>query len=179
LTLFEYAIVFWLETVPNQTIRVPDLPVTSIENVKPDSIARLLGINHRPDPMWIVWRVEAFDRANVALPAANAPFRIQVPALSVNEDNRNVIPDHFSFPATSRTRLTPETKVKYGVPRAANVSITVWDMHGRQIASLQQGRMAPGQYEAVWIANGLTSGVYFIRMQSEGFVTMNKAILVR
>ncbi len=175
-----YALVIWEETNPNITLRIMGIEGASYQNpaYSPIAIADSLNL-WLGTPFWLNWRVEAIDRSPAALPAANAPFRFQIPQLSVRDDGFSSIPDHFFLSGNFPNPFNSETTVRYGLPVPALVSLTVWDMHGRQVAELQRGQIAAGQYEAVWNAAGLTSGIYFIRLQANSFITMNKAILVR
>jgi hypothetical protein len=50
---------------------------------------------------------------------------------------------------------------------------------GREIALLVDEMKQPGTYIATWDASGLSSGVYFYRLQSGGFVETKRMILLR
>jgi hypothetical protein len=61
--------------------------------------------------------------------------------------------------------------VRYGLPRAADVSLGVFDMSGRLVRTLVQSRTAPGWHELRWDGNDATgrraaAGVYFLRLNA-------------
>ena len=59
--------------------------------------------------------------------------------------------------------------LRYSLPAARDVSIVVYDIHGRQVARVLEGREGPGEHELTW--NGRTgsgqavgAGTYVIRL---------------
>jgi hypothetical protein len=52
-------------------------------------------------------------------------------------------------------------------------------MLGREVATLVSGRQAAGRYQVPFTATGLSSGVYFYRLQAGAFVDTKKMMLVR
>ena len=63
------------------------------------------------------------------------------------------------------------------MPEDADVSIVVFDIAGRRVATLEQGRESAGTHEVNWNTNGVRGGMYFCRMQVGG-VTVTKSLLV-
>jgi ligand-binding sensor domain-containing protein len=57
------------------------------------------------------------------------------------------------------------------------VSLRVFDLLGRQVATLVNDHLPPGRYKTTWDASGMPSGVYFCRIQSLGFMQTRKLIL--
>ena len=64
-----------------------------------------------------------------------------------------------SNPARGRVQL------QYGLPKAANVKLTVVDVQGREVAELANGSMAEGWHTATWDGNRAAAGVYFARLR--------------
>jgi hypothetical protein len=81
--------------------------------------------------------------------------------------------------------FNPSTSVKFALPLAGNVSLVVFDVLGRLIASLVDGHYQAGYYSATWNASYVASGVYFIRftaLDESGavrFSRVNKLVLLR
>ncbi len=57
--------------------------------------------------------------------------------------------------------------------------LKIYDLHGREVASLADGLHHPGQYSAVWRAENLASGVYFYRLQAGSFTDFKRLVLLR
>jgi flagellar hook assembly protein FlgD len=59
------------------------------------------------------------------------------------------------------------------------VTIKIYDILGRKIATLVDERKQPGEYNVTWNAEGVPSGVYFYRIVAGNFVEKKKMILLR
>lgn len=70
--------------------------------------------------------------------------------------------------------FNPTTKIKYTIPHNAPVQLKIYDIIGREIRSLVNEVQDKGKYEVTFNATGLTSGMYFCRIQSSDFVSTKK-----
>jgi hypothetical protein len=59
------------------------------------------------------------------------------------------------------------------------VSLKVYDVLGKEVATLVNKRQAPGNYQVVFEAKNLPSGIYFYRLRAGGFVATRKLLRVR
>jgi beta-N-acetylhexosaminidase len=75
--------------------------------------------------------------------------------------------------------FNPATAIRYEIPRAGWVSLKVYDLLGREVASLIEQRQDAGRYQVQFNATGLVSGVYFCRLQTESLAATRKLILLR
>ena len=75
--------------------------------------------------------------------------------------------------------FNPATTIDYEVPRMAQVSLTIFDLLGRRVATLVNGIRTPGRFSVEWNAVRQASGVYFCRMQAGNFAMTTKLLLVR
>ncbi len=75
--------------------------------------------------------------------------------------------------------FNPSTRIVYQVAAAGNVSLEVFDMLGRKVATLVNERKEAGEYSVNFNAQGLSSGVYFYRMQTDRFTQTKKLMLVK
>jgi probable HAF family extracellular repeat protein len=75
--------------------------------------------------------------------------------------------------------FNPRTTISYDVPRAAHVRLKVYDVFGREVATLVDDVQEPGVQSVVWDATNMASGVYFYRLLVGGFVETKKMVLMR
>ncbi len=80
--------------------------------------------------------------------------------------------------------FNPVTKVSYGSPSDAHVRLAVYNVAGRLVRTLVDGEVDPGYHSVVWDGrdnNGVEvgSGVYFCRMEAEGFDDSTKMVLLK
>lgn len=71
------------------------------------------------------------------------------------------------------------TKFVYRMPIQSSVQIKVFDILGREVALLVHKDQKEGQYEILFNAGDLPSGIYFCRMQSKNYVSTKKIILLK
>jgi hypothetical protein len=75
--------------------------------------------------------------------------------------------------------FNPSTTVRYQIPDVSRVSLKVYDMLGREAATLVDDVRGPGVYEAVFDAKNLSSGMYFYKFESGTFVQTKKMLILR
>ena len=75
--------------------------------------------------------------------------------------------------------FNPSTTIKYDVQMNSKVLIKVFDILGREVATLVDRKQAAGSYEVEFNASSLSSGVYFVRMNAGGFVKTQRMMLLK
>ena len=74
-----------------------------------------------------------------------------------------------------------QTTISFKLQAASEVKLTVYDVTGREVASLVSGHLSAGLHDVTWNAEGMTSGVYFVRLAVAGRQTagVQKVLLVK
>ena len=75
--------------------------------------------------------------------------------------------------------FNPMTIIFFSLPSRSFAELKVFDTLGREVAVLLSGEFSPGTYSQQWEAAGLTSGIYFCRLQAGSFSKTKKLILLR
>ncbi len=75
--------------------------------------------------------------------------------------------------------FNPTTTIRYQIPSASHVTLTVYNSIGQQVATLVDGEMAPGEHQVTFGGNDLASGVYFYTMKAGAFIQTRKLVLVK
>lgn len=96
---------------------------------------------------------------------------------SVNSNK--VFPKGFDISQNFPNPFNPSTTIRYDVPKATHVLLTVYDVLGRDVAKLVNGPEEPGYKSVQWDASGVSSGIYFSRLQAGDFVQTKKILLLR
>ena len=74
--------------------------------------------------------------------------------------------------------FNPTTNITFTLSEAQHISLSVYDMLGRQVRVLENGVMAAGEHNIHFDASNLNSGVYFYRLSTQqGTVTRNMTLL--
>jgi hypothetical protein len=75
--------------------------------------------------------------------------------------------------------FNPMTQIAFTIPEHSRVIVRVFDVLGREVATLLDETLSPGQHEVPWNATGVSSGVYVIRVESGNYVATKKAVLLK
>jgi hypothetical protein len=70
------------------------------------------------------------------------------------------------------------TMFSYSLPSASHVTLKVYDITGRPVETLVDQNQEAGAYHLKWRAESRVSGIYFCRLQTEGFSSARKMILL-
>jgi len=91
----------------------------------------------------------------------------------------NTIPDKFELNQNYPNPFNPVTNINFSIPKAGFVKLVVYDAVGKEVAQLVSGQYNAGSYKVDFNAFGLSSGVYFYRIDTEGFTDIKKMMLVK
>lgn len=94
-------------------------------------------------------------------------------------------PDVFRLEQNYPNPFNPETNISYFVPSLSKVTLTIYDMQGREVRTLVNTVQMPGEYNINWngkdaYGNSIASGAYFYNLSSDkGFSDTKRMIMVK
>ena len=88
---------------------------------------------------------------------------------SVAHDSTPGQPSEFKLCANFPNPFNPSTMIVFYMPRNEHVTLKIYDLTGREIETLVEGEVPPGEHRMQWNAQGLASGVYLCRMTAKSF----------
>ncbi len=89
-------------------------------------------------------------------------------------ESENNIPDAFALSQNYPNPFNPSTEIIFSVPKESMVSIKVFDLIGREVATLINEVKQPGRYQLTFNAENFASGVYIYQMISGEFIQVKK-----
>jgi len=89
------------------------------------------------------------------------------------------IPDKITLYQNYPNPFNPTTKIDFSIPKQGFVSIKIYNMLGKEVATLVSREMTPGAYSLDFNASKLSSGVYFYKMEVNGFSEVKKMMFVK
>jgi hypothetical protein len=111
---------------------------------------------------------DPINRIELNLTATTIPVSV--------EDESKLVTDYYldqNYP----NPFNPSTKINFGLKKASNVEIILYNILGNKIATLFDGFKSAGNHSLTFDAARLSSGVYFYKIISESFVQTRKMIL--
>ncbi len=105
--------------------------------------------------------------------------------IQVNKNTKEI--RNYAFEQNYPNPFNPTTTIKYSIAppnltkeeTLQNVTLKVYDVLGREVATLVNEEKSPGNYEVKFDASKLASGVYFYRLTAGNFVSTKKMVLLR
>ena len=89
------------------------------------------------------------------------------------------IAESYSLTQNYPNPFNPTTQISFTLPKAGNVSLTVYNTLGQKVATLVNGNLAAGSHTVSFNANNLASGVYFYRLSAGSYASTMKMMLLK
>jgi len=89
------------------------------------------------------------------------------------------IPMQYGLDQNYPNPFNPTTYIKFQLPEGGNVKITVFDILGKEVASLINEKMEAGYHNVEFNASNLASGLYIYKMESGDFTDVKKMMLIK
>jgi|GEM_PF-3111276 len=122
------------------------------------------------------------SQVNGSLPGVTAGFyhfsaEVDLPpAVGVNDD---YVLNNFSLEQNYPNPFNPTTSIKFSLAERSNVVLKVYDVLGKEVATLVNGERAEGVHEITFDASDLSSGLYIYTINAGGFTATKKMMLLK
>lgn len=97
----------------------------------------------------------------------------------VSVQGRSPSPSSYSLDQNHPNPFNPTTTFSFSIPRVTFVTLKVYDIRGKEVATVVNEARSAGVNEAVWDASGMATGVYFYRLFADGVIRTRKMLLIR
>ena len=98
---------------------------------------------------------------------------------SVDFQTQNEIPHTYALKQNYPNPFNPSTNIEFEIPVSGSVTLKVFDLLGKEVATLVNEHKTPGSYEVSFDASKLSSGVYFYALRSRNHYAVRKMVLAR
>ncbi|MFV1883706.1 MAG: T9SS type A sorting domain-containing protein [Balneola sp.] len=99
--------------------------------------------------------------------------------VSNEEDGGNGVPEGFRLEQNYPNPFNPTTNIEFAINEPGQVSLKVYDLTGREVASLVNSRMSAGEHTVTFDASNLSSGVYIYILQTNNVRLTNRMTLIK
>ena len=119
-------------------------------------------------------------KGNSLLVAEHYRFRIYdcSQALSAPSDRSASHPESFSLSAYPNP-FNSTTTISYQTSTPSDVTVSVYDLSGRVVATLVDGFKQAGSHSVNWNAKNIANGLYIVRIEGNGFSASKKVVLIK
>ncbi len=91
----------------------------------------------------------------------------------------NYIPEKYKLEQNYPNPFNPVTTISFSIPKNQNVTLKVYDVLGKEAATLVNQELTTGQYNVTLNAGSLGSGIYFYTLSAGDFTETKKMLLVK
>jgi hypothetical protein len=99
--------------------------------------------------------------------------------LPVNDHPKPIQPNEFRlFPAYPNP-FNSSTILSYSIPRPGKATLIIYNVLGQRVETLFDGRQEGGIHSVRWDASNCASGIYYVQMQSQNLMQIQKMVLLR
>jgi len=171
----------WVGTTP-LSINPLTGGIKGIEDISPN-FAMFCHSTYAGDTPWVgsLHEIMIFDKALTDEEVAflfNAGVNGYPPVDGVENKNAQ-LPEVFSLSQNHPNPFNPTTNIAFTLKQKEAVKLTVYDVLGKQVATLLDETRNPGEHTISFDAEGLNSGVYYYRLQTKGQAVTKKMVLMR
>ncbi|MGE5314636.1 MAG: alpha/beta hydrolase-fold protein [Acidobacteriota bacterium] len=104
---------------------------------------------------------------------------IMSPPVSAVGDDASRAPEGFRLEQNYPNPFNPSTRIRFFLARTSPVRLAIYDVLGREVAVLVNGRMEAGSHSVEWNAGAASSGIYFYRIDAGAYSATRKLAVVR
>ena len=90
-----------------------------------------------------------------------------------------IIPTEYTLHPAYPNPFNPVTNISYGIPLETHISLNIYNVEGKKITTLTEGIKSAGTHIVEWNAEGFPSGVYFVKLDADGFSETQKLMLLK
>lgn len=106
-------------------------------------------------------------------------LRMKYPTGATSVSESGAAAREYSLKQNYPNPFNPSTVIEFTLAKQEDVSLKVYDLLGREVAVLINGRLSEGVHKAIWNGSDNASGVYFYRLQSGSLIETRKMMLIR
>jgi hypothetical protein len=146
----------------------------------------IIDISNSSDPV-IVASYDRFSNVNMVDLSNDYIFVAAMSALVILQfdpeteiiEEISEIPNQFFLSQNNPNPFNASTTIRYDLSTGSDVTLDIYDILGRKIETLVDGWQLPGAHSIVWDAEGVSSGVYFYRIQAGEYVQSKSCLLLK
>ena len=128
---------------------------------------------------------ESYDGSSSDAPKLHIEYTTSASKSVVQNDdiNNNIVPDEYAL-SNYPNPFNPTTTIRFDLPTSGNVKISIYDISGKEVASIVDGYYEKGRHQIIWQAldnnnRKVASGMYIAKIQSGSYVKCIKMLLMQ
>ena len=112
-------------------------------------------------------------------PSTNCYVSENIKLVNIESETINELPDRYSLAQNYPNPFNPSTTISFSLPTKEFVTLKIYDVLGKEIATLVNEELPGGKYSKHWNAEGLSSGIYFYNLTAGNNSNVKKMLLIK
>ncbi len=107
--------------------------------------------------------------------------RTSNPLITTVDEKKNSLPDKYKMYQNFPNPFNPSTVINYRIKVGSHVTLKVYDLFGREVATLVDGYQDAGEYKTQFsiLNSQLSSGIYFYKIKAGNFIETKKMVFLK
>jgi hypothetical protein len=101
------------------------------------------------------------------------------PVSGIEHPMSSQVPKVYNLEQNYPNPFNPVTKINFDLPKFGFITLKIYDILGQEIATLVNGTKNAGRYNVDFDGSSISSGMYFYKIESNGFVATKKMMLIK
>lgn len=123
------------------------------------------------------WKVRARNEHGTGSWSETRTFNTGL-STSINDENKE-LPSEPGLSQNYPNPFNPSTQISYKLPRSTYVQLKVYNLLGEEVSSLENSQKRAGTHSVTFDATGLSSGIYYYRLQTSDFLEVKSMTLIK
>lgn len=102
-----------------------------------------------------------------------------ITGVEAKTEEHSSLPNSYALQQNYPNPFNPSTAISFQLPVSSHVTLKVFEVNGREVATLVDGELRSGEHAVVFDASSLPSGVYIYRVQAGNFVEQKKLEVIK
>ena len=149
-----------------------DTTISTSDTTKSFTVGRIQPLSRYVLTGWIS---NGFDTTA----SENAIWFNSESSLATDVRKSSTLPTSFMLHQNFPNPFNPTTTIEYELPNNSRVTLSVYDILGRELVTLVDGEETVGNHEVSFDASRFASGIYFYRIETPGFTKVMKMVLIK
>ena len=121
-----------------------------------------------------------YEEALSSYPLVGEPrFSLQITYNALISKPQKIVPIDFVLEPVYPNPFNPSARIRFDIPEVSRVELSVFDITGGLVRTLLNDKVTPGSHEYTWEPQGLSTGVYFLRLTTANEIFTQKVTYVR
>ena len=99
--------------------------------------------------------------------------------IATSNEDESAVPESFVLHQNYPNPFNPNTLIQFDMPQAGMARLAIYNAYGQQIEVLVDEMKPAGQHTVAWQPEGLSSGTYFYRLETQDFVASKRMVFVK